>query len=30
LVEKRPLIEKHPKLEQFVDEHGRLSLRTIE
>jgi soluble lytic murein transglycosylase-like protein len=24
------LIEKHPKLEQFVDEHGRLSLRTIE
>jgi soluble lytic murein transglycosylase-like protein len=30
LIEKRPLIEKHPKLEQFVDEHGRLSLRTIE
>jgi soluble lytic murein transglycosylase-like protein len=23
-------LEKHPKLEQFVDEHGRLSLRTIE
>ncbi len=30
LIEKSPLIEKHPKLEQFVDEHGRLSLRTIE
>jgi soluble lytic murein transglycosylase-like protein len=24
------IVEKHPKLEQFVDEHGRLSLRTIE
>ncbi len=24
------VIEKHPKLEQSVDEHGRLSLRTVE
>ncbi len=26
----KPVEERHPKLEQFVDENGRLHLRTVE